>query len=229
MTVDLLCAYVMLGRYTKISAKRHVINPLFLDIHCWSLGSSPTAEAKCDSPAVLVVAYAMLFLVMQQRTNYAKYNWNCCCTASLQVADLVFSSFRNQPSVRSDRPTSPAMGVADDCSSERSNRSTGATMSVAASGSCCCSINIYVNNNVQGVTNSVLVRSKVAMRDPGARIRLRHPPLPCPTKRKKKTAAVTATTTATAATRSFPSSAATILIATLVLLLLALLCMWMCW
>lgn len=68
MTVDLLCAYVMLF------AKRHVINPLFLDIHCWSLGSSPTAEAKCDSPAVLVVAYAMLFLVMQQRTNYAKYN-----------------------------------------------------------------------------------------------------------------------------------------------------------
>ncbi|CAN6335648.1 unnamed protein product [Urochloa humidicola] len=54
--------------------------------------------------------------------------------------------------------------------------STGATMSVAASGGghrCCCScggVNIYVNNNVQGVTNSVLLGSKVVMRDPGARV-----------------------------------------------------------
>ncbi|XP_066357612.1 uncharacterized protein [Miscanthus floridulus] len=63
--------------------------------------------------------------------------------------------------------------------------STGATMSVAAhsapvasvSGGCCsCGaghgncVNIYVNNNVQGVTNSVLVGSKVVMRDPGPRI-----------------------------------------------------------
>uniref|UniRef100_A0A0D9ZYI1 Uncharacterized protein n=1 Tax=Oryza glumipatula TaxID=40148 RepID=A0A0D9ZYI1_9ORYZ len=84
MTVDLLCAYVMLGRYTKISAKRHVINPLFLDIHCWSLGSSPTAEAKCDSPAVLVVAYAMLFLVMQQR----------CRSCFLQLQKSTFRPFR---------------------------------------------------------------------------------------------------------------------------------------
>jgi hypothetical protein len=31
----------------------------------------------------------------------------------------------------------------------------------------CCCINIYVNNNVQGVTNSVLHDSEVSMRDPG--------------------------------------------------------------
>ena len=56
-------------------------------------------------------------------------------------------------------------------------RSTGATMSVthqppsSSNGSCrCCCINIYVNNNVQGVTNSVLFGSSVAMRDPGARV-----------------------------------------------------------
>ncbi|KAK7284165.1 hypothetical protein RJT34_18906 [Clitoria ternatea] len=31
----------------------------------------------------------------------------------------------------------------------------------------CCCINIYVNNNVQGVSNSVLHDSEVKMRDPG--------------------------------------------------------------
>ncbi|OQU78768.1 hypothetical protein SORBI_3008G045100 [Sorghum bicolor] len=35
-------------------------------------------------------------------------------------------------------------------------------------GNCC--LNIYVNSNVQGVTNSVLVGSKVVMRDPGPRV-----------------------------------------------------------
>ncbi|CAM0950644.1 unnamed protein product [Alopecurus aequalis] len=56
-------------------------------------------------------------------------------------------------------------------------RSTGATMSAthqppaSSNGNrCCCCINIYVNNNVQGVTNSVLFGSSVAMRDPGARV-----------------------------------------------------------
>ena len=34
----------------------------------------------------------------------------------------------------------------------------------------CRCINIYVNNNVQGVTNSVLFGSSVVMRDPGARV-----------------------------------------------------------
>lgn len=34
-------------------------------------------------------------------------------------------------------------------------------------GDCCCCINIYVNNNVQGVSNSVLHDSEVRMRDPG--------------------------------------------------------------
>lgn len=34
----------------------------------------------------------------------------------------------------------------------------------------CCCINIYVNNNVQGVTNSVLHDSEVRMRDPGVSI-----------------------------------------------------------
>ncbi|XP_062203170.1 uncharacterized protein LOC133905421 [Phragmites australis] len=73
------------------------------------------------------------------------------------------------------------MGLGDGGSSSSWGRlaaegctSTGATMSVAhragpaASGGCV--VNIYVNNNVQGVTNSVLVGSKVVMRDPGARV-----------------------------------------------------------
>ncbi|KAI5426299.1 hypothetical protein KIW84_031919 [Lathyrus oleraceus] len=34
----------------------------------------------------------------------------------------------------------------------------------------CCCINIYVNNNIQGVTNSVLRDSEVRMRDPGVRL-----------------------------------------------------------
>ncbi|RLN30957.1 hypothetical protein C2845_PM05G04720 [Panicum miliaceum] len=66
--------------------------------------------------------------------------------------------------------------------------STGATMSVAhraaasGGGHRCCNcggglcVNIYVNNNVQGVTNSVLLGSKVVMRDPGARVTSRHRP-----------------------------------------------------
>ena len=31
----------------------------------------------------------------------------------------------------------------------------------------CCCINVYVNNNVQGVSNSVMDGSKIEMRDPG--------------------------------------------------------------
>ena len=52
----------------------------------------------------------------------------------------------------------------------------------ASGGHRCCScgvgrcVNIYVNNNVQGVTNSVLLGSKVVMRDPGARVTSRHRP-----------------------------------------------------
>ncbi|CAL4904068.1 unnamed protein product [Urochloa decumbens] len=73
--------------------------------------------------------------------------------------------------------------------------STGATMSVAASasggGHRCCScggvVNIYVNNNVQGVTNSVLLGSKVVMRDPGARVTSRWRPRRGPRRRKVKT------------------------------------------
>ncbi|KAK3139381.1 hypothetical protein QOZ80_5AG0382380 [Eleusine coracana subsp. coracana] len=55
--------------------------------------------------------------------------------------------------------------------------STGATMTVAQPGHRCCGgcVNIYVNNNVQGVTNSVLLGSKVVMRDPGARVYNRRP------------------------------------------------------
>ncbi|KAF5738994.1 hypothetical protein HS088_TW12G00190 [Tripterygium wilfordii] len=33
-----------------------------------------------------------------------------------------------------------------------------------------CCINIYINNNVQGVINSVLLGSEVSMRDPGVRL-----------------------------------------------------------
>ncbi|CAN6330637.1 unnamed protein product [Urochloa humidicola] len=75
--------------------------------------------------------------------------------------------------------------------------STGATMSVAASASggghrCCrCGVvNIYVNNNVQGVTNSVLVGSKVVMRDPGARVTGRWRPRRGPRRRKVKTSEI---------------------------------------
>jgi hypothetical protein len=79
------------------------------------------------------------------------------------------------------------MGVAaTDSASSRWGRasvdgstSTGATMSVASGGHHCCRgggcVNIYVNNNVQGVTNSVLLGSKVVMRDPGARVSSRRP------------------------------------------------------
>ncbi|KAL5059778.1 hypothetical protein RYX36_031382, partial [Vicia faba] len=54
-------------------------------------------------------------------------------------------------------------------------KNVGATMRVhhrstkGESKDCCC-INIYVNNNVQGVTNSVLHDSEVRMRDPGVRL-----------------------------------------------------------
>ncbi|KAJ1264891.1 hypothetical protein BS78_08G036500 [Paspalum vaginatum] len=62
--------------------------------------------------------------------------------------------------------------------------STGATMSVTprccscagGGGGHCVVVNVYVNNNVQGVTNSVLVGSKVAMRDPGARVAMTRRP-----------------------------------------------------
>ncbi|KAM0889881.1 hypothetical protein ACQ4PT_027435 [Festuca glaucescens] len=69
------------------------------------------------------------------------------------------------------------VGVGPSSSSSSRCRSTGATMSVthrppaSSNGNCCCCcINIYVNNNVQGVTNSVLFGSSVTMRDPGARV-----------------------------------------------------------
>lgn len=66
------------------------------------------------------------------------------------------------------------MGAGDGSSGWRSSgcRSTGATMSVTPhrAAPAPASISIYVNNNVQGVTNSVLVGSRVVMRDPGARV-----------------------------------------------------------
>ncbi|PON44389.1 Transmembrane protein [Parasponia andersonii] len=34
----------------------------------------------------------------------------------------------------------------------------------------CCCINIYINNNVEGATNSVLYESEVQMRDPGVHL-----------------------------------------------------------
>ena len=54
--------------------------------------------------------------------------------------------------------------------------------SASGGGHRCCScggrhcVNIYVNNNVQGVPNSALLGSKVVMRDPGARVTSRHRP-----------------------------------------------------
>ncbi|KAK9281103.1 hypothetical protein L1049_003996 [Liquidambar formosana] len=51
-------------------------------------------------------------------------------------------------------------------------RNVGAAMIMRRRGSAgepqdCCSINIYVNNNIQGVNNSILVGSEVKLRDPG--------------------------------------------------------------
>ncbi|KAJ3678547.1 hypothetical protein LUZ60_002350 [Juncus effusus] len=74
------------------------------------------------------------------------------------------------------------MGLGDSAYSysERDNLSVdgtnlGATMkihqcpqAVRSNESVC--INIYVNNNIQGVTNSVMLGSKMIMRDPGARV-----------------------------------------------------------
>lgn len=40
----------------------------------------------------------------------------------------------------------------------------------SSGGSHCCCVSIYVNNNVQGVTNSVLFRSKVTIEDAGAEL-----------------------------------------------------------
>nr|DAD20082.1 TPA_asm: hypothetical protein HUJ06_021545 [Nelumbo nucifera] len=37
----------------------------------------------------------------------------------------------------------------------------------------CCTINIYVNNNVQGISNSIVLGSEVTMRDPGAHLSFR--------------------------------------------------------
>lgn len=50
-------------------------------------------------------------------------------------------------------------------------RNVGAAMLMPAgtrgeSHDCCC-INIYINNNIQGVNNSILHGSEVTMRDPG--------------------------------------------------------------
>lgn len=36
----------------------------------------------------------------------------------------------------------------------------------------CCCLNIYVNSNIQGVNNSILIGSEVKLRDPGVRIYL---------------------------------------------------------
>lgn len=51
-------------------------------------------------------------------------------------------------------------------------RNTGAAMFIPSDTSgeshhdCCC-INIYINNNIQGVNNSILHGSEIKMRDPG--------------------------------------------------------------
>ncbi|CAI9107537.1 OLC1v1006910C1 [Oldenlandia corymbosa var. corymbosa] len=57
-------------------------------------------------------------------------------------------------------------------------RNAGATLIARQSGRSggsqdCCSINIYICNNVQGVNNSVLIGSKVKQGDPGVRLTLK--------------------------------------------------------
>lgn len=52
--------------------------------------------------------------------------------------------------------------------SVRRNGNTGGGESQSESERSCC-INIYVNNNTQGVNNSILVGSDVRLRDPGVR------------------------------------------------------------
>lgn len=55
-----------------------------------------------------------------------------------------------------------------------SGRNMGASMVVDGGGSSesagSCSINIYINNDVQGINNSVLIGSEVKMGDPGVRV-----------------------------------------------------------
>lgn len=55
-------------------------------------------------------------------------------------------------------------------------RHVGASMITTGGGSGessgCCSINIYINNDVQGINNSVLVGSDVKMGDPGVSLSL---------------------------------------------------------
>lgn len=55
-----------------------------------------------------------------------------------------------------------------------SGRNIGASMAVDGGGSGesagSCSINIYINNDVQGINNCVLIGSEVKMGDPGVRV-----------------------------------------------------------
>lgn len=51
-------------------------------------------------------------------------------------------------------------------------KNTGATFLLQGgtggeSNDCCCIINIYINNNIQGANNSILHKSGIKMRDPG--------------------------------------------------------------
>lgn len=58
------------------------------------------------------------------------------------------------------------------CSCCTCGSNTGASMVVGPVSNNSNCINIYVNNNVQGMTNSVVLGSQVVMRDPGVRITL---------------------------------------------------------
>ncbi|KAJ9176504.1 hypothetical protein P3X46_011811 [Hevea brasiliensis] len=70
-------------------------------------------------------------------------------------------------------------------------RNVGAAMTIRHGGSTgepqdSCCINIYVNNNIQGINNSILLGSKVMMRDPGVSIFLEDLKIGEQWKQKKK-------------------------------------------
>lgn len=113
------------------------------------------------------------YSLLQVEAILRNLNFSCCvsqpCQKTIKQPFLYDAVFLPGFCLNSMKPTN------DKITSDGS--STGAAMFVhhpqpgtaAVAGDCCC-INIYVNNNIQGVTNSILFGSKVVMRDPGVRL-----------------------------------------------------------
>ncbi|XP_068666690.1 uncharacterized protein [Aristolochia californica] len=86
-------------------------------------------------------------------------------------------SLEGNPSVTVDNN-----GVTFDGSSAGSSMTVHPYVPHLKSSHCCC-INVYVNSNVQGVNNSIVVGSEVSMRDPGVRLST---PFPLMKRRSRK-------------------------------------------